>query len=48
MDYKHPIEIYHWDYMAALLPVLALFKRTSKYLEAEEAMEIVQERAADA
>ena len=31
-----------------VLPVLALFKRTSKYLEVEEAMEIVQERAADA
>ena len=36
MDYKHPIEIHHWDYMEALLPVLALFKRTSKYLEADE------------
>ena len=36
MDYKHPIEIHHWEYMQALLPVLALFKRTSKYLEADE------------
>ena len=36
VDYKHPIEIHHWDYMKALLPVLALFRRTSKYLEADE------------
>ena len=36
MDYKHPIEIHHWEYMEALLPVLTLFKRTSKYLEADE------------
>ena len=36
MDYKHPIEIHHWEYMQALLPVLALFKRTSKYLEADD------------
>ena len=36
MDYKYPIEIHHWDYMQALLPVLALFKRTSKYLEADD------------
>ena len=36
MDYKYPIEIHHWEYMEALLPVLALFKRTSKYLEADE------------
>ena len=36
MDYKYPIEIHHWEYMQALLPVLALFKRTSKYLEADD------------
>ena len=36
VDYKHPIEISHWDYMEALLPVLALFRRASKYLEADE------------
>ena len=36
VDYKHPIEIHHWEYMEALLPVLALFRRTSKYLEADE------------
>ena len=36
MDYKHPIELHHWDYMEALLPVLALFRRASKYLEADE------------
>ena len=36
VDYKYPIEIHHWEYMEALLPVLALFKRTSKYLEADE------------
>ena len=35
-DYKHPIEFQHWDFMEALLPVLTLFKRTSKYLEADE------------
>ena len=36
VDYSHPIEIQHWEYLEALLPVLALFKRTSKYLEADE------------
>ena len=36
VDYSHHIEIQHWDYMEALLPVLAMFKRTSKYLEADE------------
>ena len=36
VDYKHPIEIHHWNYMEALLPMLALFRRTSKYLEADE------------
>ena len=36
VDYPHHIERPHWEYMEALLPVLALFKRASKYLEADE------------
>lgn len=36
MDYNHPIEIHHWEYMEAVLPILALFKHTSKYLEADD------------
>lgn len=36
VDFEHPIEIVHWEYMEALLPVLALFKSTSKYLEADD------------
>ncbi len=31
--YDDPIEMNHWEYMEALLPVLNLFKVTSKYLE---------------
>ena len=36
VDYKHTIEIHHWEYMEALLPILALFKHMSKYLKADE------------
>ena len=36
VDYEYPIEIHHWEYMEALLPVLALFKSASKYLEADD------------
>ena len=32
--YENPIEINHWEYMEALLPVLNLIKTASKYLEA--------------
>ena len=35
-EYGNPIEINHWEYMDALLPVLALIKKTSKFLEADE------------
>ena len=34
--YANPIEINHWEYMEALLPLLSCVKKTSKYLEADE------------
>ena len=35
-EYQNPIEINHWEYMEKVLPVLSAFKKTSKYLEADE------------
>ena len=35
-EYQNPIEINHWEYMEKIVPILSAFKKTSKYLEADE------------
>ena len=35
-EYQNPIQINHWEYMEKIVPILSAFKKTSKYLEADE------------